>query len=59
MSILQARWRKGSMGGKKPLVSCDKYDEEERKALFGKEKDPEGFPGQREEQQREDTNKGS
>ena len=47
------------MGGKKPLVSCDKYDEEERKALFGKEKDPEGFPGQREEQQREDTNKGS
>ncbi len=26
-------------GRKKPLVSCDKYDEEERKALFGEEKD--------------------
>lgn len=22
-------------GGKKPLISCDKYDEEERKSLFG------------------------
>lgn len=26
-------------GRKKPLVSCDKYDEEERKALFGEEKE--------------------
>ncbi len=25
-------------GKKKPLVSCEKYDEEERKALFGEEK---------------------
>ena len=25
-------------GRKKPLVSCEKYDEEERKALFGEEK---------------------
>ncbi len=25
-------------GRKKPLVSCDKYDEEEQKALFGDEK---------------------
>ncbi|MDD2614839.1 MAG: hypothetical protein PHH67_10990 [Methanosarcina sp.] len=25
---------------KKPLISCDKYDEEERKALFGEEKEP-------------------
>ena len=24
-------------GRKKPLVSCEKYDEEERKALFGEE----------------------
>lgn len=23
---------------KKPLVSCDKYDEEERKTLYGEEK---------------------
>ena len=24
---------------KKPLISCDKYDEEERKALYGEEKE--------------------
>jgi len=25
-------------GNKMPLVSCEKYDEEERKTLFGEEK---------------------
>jgi predicted HTH domain antitoxin len=24
---------------KKPLVSCDKYDEEDRKALYGEQKE--------------------
>lgn len=30
---------KEQKGRKKPLISCDKYDEEERKALFGEAKD--------------------
>lgn len=33
-----------------PLVSCDKYDEEERKALFGEEKRSESFPGSMDEE---------
>lgn len=30
---------KESKARKKPLISCDKYDEEERKALYGEEKE--------------------
>lgn len=30
---------------KMPLVSCNKYDEEERKALFGEKAIPEPFSG--------------
>ena len=30
---------------KVPLVSCEKYDKEERKALFGEEKNSESFSG--------------
>jgi hypothetical protein len=33
-------------GKKMPVVGCDKYEEEERKALFGEEKIPEPFSGQ-------------
>ena len=34
----QGTMEKELKGKKKPLVSCDKYDEEEQKALFGEEK---------------------
>ena len=37
-------------GKKMPLVSCNKYDEEERNALFGEEKGSESFSGSMDEE---------